>query len=207
MSAVASEIIRAIEANGGRIRADGDTLVITPKAAAASVADDLRQHKAELLAELTRRDEARMDDLRPVFIRWFDSQVWLDTVAIATHANPTWMTAVSSLHADCGAWMSVHATVVPPVAGEFRQLLAELGCDVRLIHGEELVCYVALESDREAQIEFAVAEPAPNPAPVYGTYSPAPAVVTPGYKVVRQDIEIGRGALVVMRKFIRTRRK
>ena|ERR1035437_10065825 len=51
----ALELIRAVEANGGRFRVDGEYLVIAPGEAAASVIDELRQHKAELLAELARR--------------------------------------------------------------------------------------------------------------------------------------------------------
>ena len=46
------ELIRAVEANGGRFRIDGESLVIAPGEAAAPLIDELRQHKAELLAEL-----------------------------------------------------------------------------------------------------------------------------------------------------------
>jgi hypothetical protein len=62
----ASQIIRAIEANGGRVRADGDTLVIIPKDAAASVIDDLRRYKPELLAELARRNADRLNPALPI---------------------------------------------------------------------------------------------------------------------------------------------
>ena len=51
----ALELIRAVEANGGRFRVDGEYLVIAPGEAAAPVMEELRQHKAELLAELARR--------------------------------------------------------------------------------------------------------------------------------------------------------
>ena len=51
----ALELIRAVEANGGRFRVDGEFLVIRPGEAAAPVMEELRQHKAELLAELARR--------------------------------------------------------------------------------------------------------------------------------------------------------
>ena len=51
----ALELIWTVEANGGRFRVDGEYLVIAPGEAAAPVMEELRQHKAELLAELARR--------------------------------------------------------------------------------------------------------------------------------------------------------
>jgi len=51
----ALELIQRVEANGGRFRVDGEYLVIAPKEAAAPVMEELRQHKAELMAELARR--------------------------------------------------------------------------------------------------------------------------------------------------------
>ena len=51
----ALELIRTVEANGGCFRVDGEYLVIAPGEAAAPVIDGLRQHKAELMAELARR--------------------------------------------------------------------------------------------------------------------------------------------------------
>jgi hypothetical protein len=51
----ALELIRTVEANGGHLRVDGEYLAIAPGEAAASVIDELRQHKAELMAELARR--------------------------------------------------------------------------------------------------------------------------------------------------------
>jgi hypothetical protein len=51
----ALELIRTVEANGGQIRVDGEDLVISPRKAAMPVIEELRRHKAELLAELARR--------------------------------------------------------------------------------------------------------------------------------------------------------
>jgi hypothetical protein len=51
----ALELIRTVEANGGHLRVDGEYLVIAPGEAAAPVIDELRQHKAELIAELAHR--------------------------------------------------------------------------------------------------------------------------------------------------------
>lgn len=52
---MALELIGAVEAAGGRIRVDGEDLVISPRKAAMPVIEELRRHKAELVAELARR--------------------------------------------------------------------------------------------------------------------------------------------------------
>jgi hypothetical protein len=49
------ELIQIVELAGGRFMIDGDRLGIVPATAAAPVMGELRQHKAELLAELARR--------------------------------------------------------------------------------------------------------------------------------------------------------
>lgn len=51
----ALELIQVVESAGGRFMVDGDRLGIAPREAAAPVMEELRQHKAELLAELARR--------------------------------------------------------------------------------------------------------------------------------------------------------
>ena len=48
-------LIQIVESAGGRFMVDGDRLGIVPREAATPVIDALRQHKAELLAELARR--------------------------------------------------------------------------------------------------------------------------------------------------------
>ena len=49
------ELIQAVESAGGRFIVDGDRLGIAPATAAAPLMDELRRHKAELLAELLAR--------------------------------------------------------------------------------------------------------------------------------------------------------
>jgi hypothetical protein len=51
----ALDLIRTVEANGGQLRVEDGWLVIAPGEAAASVIEELRQHKGELMAELARR--------------------------------------------------------------------------------------------------------------------------------------------------------
>jgi hypothetical protein len=51
----APELIQAVESVGGRFMVDGDRLGIVPSSAATPIIEELRQHKAELIAELARR--------------------------------------------------------------------------------------------------------------------------------------------------------
>jgi hypothetical protein len=51
----ALELIRTVEANGGQLRVEDGWLVIAPEDAATPVLEELRQHKAELIAELAGR--------------------------------------------------------------------------------------------------------------------------------------------------------
>jgi len=51
----AQRLIEIVEANGGRFMVDGDRLGIVPATAAALVMEELRRHKAELIAEIARR--------------------------------------------------------------------------------------------------------------------------------------------------------
>jgi len=68
----ALELIRAVEANGGRFRVDGEYLVIAPGGAAAPVMEELRQHKTEIIgllksAAIPPHDPA---EWREDFARW-----------------------------------------------------------------------------------------------------------------------------------------
>lgn len=50
-----AELIRIVEAAGGRFRVNGERLGIDPKEAAAPVLDDLRAHKKEIIGLLACR--------------------------------------------------------------------------------------------------------------------------------------------------------
>jgi hypothetical protein len=53
----AEELVQLVEMNGGRLSIEGEELVISPSAAAASLLEELRAHKPEILALLRRRRE------------------------------------------------------------------------------------------------------------------------------------------------------
>ena len=46
----AMDVIRAVEENGGRLSVDGEWLVIEPSEAGVPVVEELRAHKAEIIA-------------------------------------------------------------------------------------------------------------------------------------------------------------
>jgi hypothetical protein len=73
MSSIARSLIQAVEANGGRIRVDGDWLVIHPRKAGEPIADALRLYKAEIVDFLHRTKPRK--DLPPMppgvrLVRW-----------------------------------------------------------------------------------------------------------------------------------------
>ena len=51
----AADLIRAVRERGGQFLIDGDRLGVSPRTAAEPFAEQIRQHKAELMAELGRR--------------------------------------------------------------------------------------------------------------------------------------------------------
>lgn len=140
----AFELIRTIEEQGGHIRVEDGFLVISPEEAALSVLDRLREYKVEIIDLLTRRP----------FVAWFDSRVWLDAEAVALRRpDPRWSTGVNALYADFCAWMFAQ-DLAPVTREQFRNLLAELCCEIRPLNGEEFVSNLALKEDVEAQRNF-----------------------------------------------------
>jgi hypothetical protein len=144
-------VIRIVESAGGRFVVDGERLGIFPKDAAAPVLEELRKHKLEIIDLIHRREVERDDRLRKFFVWWFDARIWLDTEAIALHKpNPRWWSGVTALHRACCRWILEHNQVVPPTSDEFILLLRELSCDIRAIHGEQMVMNVCQTEDVDA---------------------------------------------------------
>lgn len=96
----------------------------------------------------------RLDDLRPLFVVWFDDRIWLDAESVALRRpSSRWSSGVHVLHADFCRGL-FRAGLNPVTRDQFRGLLAELCSEIRLVHGEELVSHVALKEDVEAQRVF-----------------------------------------------------
>src|SRR6516225_5081650 len=87
------------------------------------------------------------DDPYQPFIGWFDQSIWLDSGAVARRdPNPTWSTTVTALYGDFCVWLAQHDQA-PASRNQFLALLRELGCDIRLIAGQEFVLNIALRED------------------------------------------------------------
>ena len=220
----ALELIRLVEAAGGRFMIDGDRLGIKPAEAAAPVLDELRKRKQELIQIIFARElgaschpiappggcvvvqegtmetftemaeeriranvpavetSARapstavaaaisdtseldefdpLDDLRPPFVNWFDSEIWLEVQAVVQRTTPRLWSGVHALHADFTRWMLAR-NHTPPTCDQFRGLLLELCLELRRLGEEEFVLNVGLREDMEAYERFQ--NPAPAPA-------------------------------------------
>jgi hypothetical protein len=150
------ELIRLVEAAGGRFEIAGDRLGIDPKEAAAPLREELILHREAILGLVRERE---FDRLRVAFVGWFDSRIHLDAKALALRQPPQWSTTVAALHRDCCQWMSGHSQVVPLTSEQFRLMLCEPGCSLRTIRGDEFIDYVALKQDIQAHEQFAKEEP------------------------------------------------
>ena len=167
----AGELIQAIEADGGCIRADGADLMIAPKEAAAPLREELRRHKKEIIELLLARD---LDLLWPHFCDWYDYSVRVETAlgyVPAKRPPPIWSTAVKALHRDFVCWQ-LDRNQAPPTREQFVVLAHKLGCVFRIIAGEEFIIYAGLKSDIEANelfqrlplpVPIQIPEPAPPP--------------------------------------------
>jgi hypothetical protein len=108
-------------------------------------------------------DSDLLDDLRPLFVQWFDSSIWLDAGALARHdPRPTWFTSVTALHVSFCGWCA-DRNVAPPTHHQFRDLLTESGCEMRGAGAEAFACHVALKEDVLAHERFQNPPPAPTP--------------------------------------------
>jgi hypothetical protein len=116
MSSTAIELIRTVEANGGRLSVEGDKLVIEPREAAEPLVDELRAHKAQIIALIqspTHDPEAWMED----FHRWaLDRCVYRDRC----------FGGIGALWSDFGEWAVGHSSV-PCTRRTFELLLTDFG--------------------------------------------------------------------------------
>jgi hypothetical protein len=71
-------------------------------------------------------------------VNWFNARIKLDVEAVALRLAPRCATRLTDLHLDLCDWM-LERDQVPPVAAEFRQLLEELCCEIRIGDGDERV--------------------------------------------------------------------
>jgi hypothetical protein len=138
----ALELIRAVEANGGRIRVEDGWLVIAPEDAAAPVMEELRQHKAEIIGLLESASIPPDDpaEWRKPFAKWLNS---------ACVCNPRCFGGVGCLHIAFCEW-EAGRDGVPCNRDTFELLLKELGFLMGEVAGVVLVSGLTFREDAEA---------------------------------------------------------
>lgn len=137
------ELIKEVEAKGGRMWVEGGTIVILPSIAALPIAEELRQHKREIIRLLENRRIAPAHDpaeWRQDFIWWLDSTCKL---------HPRCFGGVTALHRSFCEWQIARDEV--PCTGEtFIRILGEMGFLTGVIEGVLLVSGLTLRDDLDA---------------------------------------------------------
>jgi hypothetical protein len=138
----ASELIRAVEANGGRMRVEDGWLVIAPEGAAAPLMEELRQHKAEIIGLLQSAGippDAPADWRKP-FAKWLDS---------TCVRSPRCFGGVSCLHLAFCEWEAGRGGTLCS-RDTFELLLKELGFLIGEVDGVVLASGLTFREDAEA---------------------------------------------------------
>jgi hypothetical protein len=150
----ALDLIRTVEANGGRLRVDGEYLVIAPKDAAEPLIDQLRQHKSEIIDLLQKRPDATesaQDDGWGIWL--LERCVFVDR----------WWGGTGALHLDFASWCIAHSRPIPASRRAFVAVLQSEGFQVT---SDGLVYGLILKADLEAHERFHVApDPVETAAP------------------------------------------
>ncbi len=143
------ELIQRIEAAGGRFAVEGEELVIRPGDAAMPLVEELRTHKAEIIALLRTRTEQEAEsapesDALPG--EWLlENCLFLDR----------WWGGTGSLYLDAARWCAAHGRPVPESRRAFTAALRREGFQVG---SDGLVAGLILREDLEA-IERSQAAP------------------------------------------------
>ena len=136
-------LIETVRANGGRLRVEGDSLVIAPDFAALPILDELLQHKREIMRLLDHRPSGPAhdpDEWRAPFVEWLDSQCAF---------YPRAFSGLTSLHLVFCDWEQARGGV-PCTRDTFTVLLGELGFLMGEIEGTLLVSGLISRDDLEA---------------------------------------------------------
>ena len=139
----ALELIKMVKANGGRMRVEGESLVIAPDSAALQIIDELREHKREIIRLLEDFQAIPAHDpeaWRAPFVEWLDSQCALHQRAFG---------GLVSLHLAFCEWEQARGGV-PCTPDTFAALLAELGFLMAEVAGTVLVSGLILIDDAAA---------------------------------------------------------
>jgi hypothetical protein len=139
----AQDLIQTVQANGGRMRVEGNSLVIVPDSVALPILAVLRQHKREIIRLLEGCSDAPAHDpaeWRATFTEWLNSQCGLHQRAFG---------GLASLHLGFCEWEQARDGV-PCTRETFAALLTEAGFLVGEIEGTLLVSGLVFKDDAAA---------------------------------------------------------
>jgi len=147
----AAELVSIIEANGGRFLIEGEELVIRPGDAAMPLVEELRTHKAEIIALLQSRTKQEPD-----------STPESDALGLWMPARCVYRDrcfgGVGALYLDLSRWCADHGQTAPESR---RAFAAELQAEGFAVNTDGLVYGLMLGEDWEA-CERAQAAPEPS---------------------------------------------
>jgi hypothetical protein len=141
MSEIARSLIHRVRQSGGRLSIAGSDILFTPgdPTTADALTDDLRTHKAAILALL----QPRADDpetWRAPFVEW------LDSACVLFERASCGLAVLHRLCCDCARARGE----APCTKDVFRAMLAELFFPLREVGGTELVDGLILKDDLQA---------------------------------------------------------
>lgn len=154
----AEELIRIVEARGGRLSIEGEKLVIEPKEAALPLADSLRMFKPQIVALLQSRTEQETESAPDVPL----PGEWM--LARCAYHDRCWG-GVGALYLDLARWCAEQGR---PAPASRRAFAAELQAEGFSVTADGLVCGLMLREDAEA-CERSLAAPTASGTPERAT--------------------------------------
>jgi hypothetical protein len=161
---VALDLIETVRANGGKMRVEGDSLVIAPDSAALPIVEELRQYKREIIRLLESRPAVPAHDpeaWRAPFTEWLHS---------ACTFHPRAFAGVRALHIAYCEW-EIDRRGVPCSRETFETLLQELGFLMGEVERTLLVSGLIFRDDAAAYSLFAEQEESDSQLASLGTNS------------------------------------
>jgi hypothetical protein len=136
----AAELVSIIEANGGRFLIEGEELVIRPGDAAMPLVEELRTHKAEIIALLQSRTKQEPDSTPE------SDALGLWMLARCVYRDRCFG-GVGALYLDLSRWCADHGQTAPESR---RAFAAELQAEGFAVTTDGLVYGLMLGEDWEA---------------------------------------------------------
>jgi hypothetical protein len=153
-SKATTELVRAVEANGGQFLIDGEELVIRPGFAAMPVLEELRANKAAIIALLRSRTAKPKHEVDELGLWLLDRCIFRDR---------SW-TPIAALYLDCSQWRADHRH---PMHASRRAFVDALRAQGFTVTTDGLCSGLLLKKDWKRHEAFQAApEPSKPPARV-----------------------------------------